>query len=107
MTYRSNAAEAWYPDSQSAALELSLDLLPPPSLTRPLWRSLVGNLRDTLAPEKLPPLQLTSRPVKVGLLLGDRLFDRDGAPGVAADPCDLNPHAPGRIRNHHEGRVIG
>ena len=73
MTYRSNAAEAWYPDSQSAALELSLDLLPPPSLTQSLWRSLVGNLRDTLAPEKLPPLQLTSRPVKVGLLLGDRL----------------------------------
>lgn len=75
MTYRSNAAEAWYSGSQSAAaqLEIPLDLSPPPGLTQPLWRSLVGNLRDTLAPDKLPPLQLTSRPVKVGLLLGDRI----------------------------------
>src|ERR1035438_10242942 len=75
MTLRSNAAEAWYSDAQSAAdqSEIPLDLLPPSSLTQPLWRSLIGNLRDTLAPAKLPPLQLTSRPVNVGLLLGDRL----------------------------------
>jgi hypothetical protein len=75
MPYRSNAAEAWYPDPQSEAArqEIPLDLLPPRSLTQPLWRSLVGNLRDTLAPEKLPPLQLSSRPVDVGLALGDRL----------------------------------
>jgi hypothetical protein len=75
MSYRSNAAEAWYPDPQSTAAqpEIPLDLLPPPSLTQPLWRSLVGNLRDTLAPTKLPPLELTSRPVNVGLLLGERL----------------------------------
>ena len=75
MSYRSNAAEAWYPDSQPATAqpEIPLDLLPPPSLTQPLWRSLVGNLRDTFAPTKLPPLELTSRPVNVGLLLGDRL----------------------------------
>ena len=39
----------------------------------PLWRSLIGNMRDTFAPEKLPPLQLTSRPVNTGLALGDRL----------------------------------
>src|SRR5258708_9620777 len=75
MSYRPNAAEAWYPDRQSRATEsdIPLDLLPPSSLTQPLWRSLVGNLRDTFAPEKLPPLELTSRPVHVGLLLGDRL----------------------------------
>ncbi|HYW41086.1 MAG TPA: hypothetical protein VE957_23485 [Terriglobales bacterium] len=75
MSHRSNAAEAWYSDPQSTAAqpEIPLDLLPPPSLTQPLWRSLVGNLRDTLAPTKLPPLELTSRPVNVGLLLGDRL----------------------------------
>ena len=75
MSYRSNAAEAWYPDSQSTAAQqnLPLDLLPPTSLTQPLWRSLVGNLRDTFAPEKLPPLELTSRPVNVGLALGERL----------------------------------
>jgi hypothetical protein len=75
MSYRSNAAEAWYPDPQptTAQLEIPLELLPPESLTQPLWRSLVGNLRDTFAPTKLPPLELTSRPVNVGLLLGDRL----------------------------------
>jgi hypothetical protein len=75
MSPRSNAAEAWYPDPQSttAADDIPLDLLPPASLTQPLWRSLIGNLRDTFAPAKLPPLQLTSRPVDVGLALGDRL----------------------------------
>src|SRR5580704_3568845 len=75
MAYRSNAAEAWYPDAPSTEAEdaLPLDLLPPTGLTQPLWRSLVGNLRDTFAPAKLPPLNLTSRPVDVGLALGDRL----------------------------------
>jgi hypothetical protein len=75
LMYRSNAAEAWYPEPEPAAIpaEITLDLLPPPSLTQPLWRSLAANLRDTLAPPKLPPLQLESRPVDVGLLLGDRL----------------------------------
>jgi hypothetical protein len=80
MSYRSNAAEAWYPEAQqtilhpvTGATNPPLDLLPPASLTQPLWRSLVGNLRDTFAPAKLPPLQLTSRPVYVGLALGDRL----------------------------------
>jgi len=74
MTLRSNAAEAWYPDSQpTSEPESHLDLLPPAALTEPLWKSLAGNLRDTFAPAKLPPLNLTSRPVRVGLLLGDRL----------------------------------
>ncbi|MGB9233339.1 MAG: hypothetical protein WCC04_02935 [Terriglobales bacterium] len=74
MPYRSNAAEDWYDDSHSAANpSLDVELLPPSELTESLWRSLAGNLRDTLAPEKLPPLQLTSRPINVGLLLGDRL----------------------------------
>src|ERR1700689_1952136 len=75
MGYRSNAAEAWYPEGEPSPMEsqIELDLLPPPSLTQPLWRSLVGNLRDRFAPEKLPPLNLTSRPVAVGLALGERL----------------------------------
>jgi hypothetical protein len=50
-----------------------LDLLPPASLTRPLWRQLFVNLRNNLTRENLPPLQLTSRPVDVGMLPGDRL----------------------------------
>jgi hypothetical protein len=50
-----------------------LDFSPPPGLTDGLFVSLVGNFRDRFVPEVLPPLQLTSRPVDVGLLLGDRL----------------------------------
>lgn len=73
MTLRPSTAEAWYEEPQSAAPEIVLDLLAPPELSQPLWRSLLGNLRDTVAPEKLPPLQLTSRPIDVGLPLGDRL----------------------------------
>src|SRR2546423_11717217 len=74
MPYRSNAAEAWYPeDSHALSSELSIDLLPPASLTQPLWKSLLSNLRDKFAPEKLPPIQLTSRSIDVGLLLGERL----------------------------------
>lgn len=74
MPYRSNAAEAWYQEPEPQVLpEIPINLLPPASLTRPLWKSLFLNVRDTFAPEKLPPLELTSRPVKVGLLLGDRL----------------------------------
>ncbi|MGA7078250.1 MAG: hypothetical protein WBQ43_22965 [Terriglobales bacterium] len=75
MSYRSNAAESWYSDPSSTAEQgdIPLNLLPPTSLTQPLWRSLAGNLRDTFAPEKLPPLALTSRPVNVGLALGERL----------------------------------
>jgi hypothetical protein len=48
-----------------------LDLLLPNSVTRPLWKSLLSNLRDRFFPEKLPPLQITSRPVNVGMLIGD------------------------------------
>ncbi|MFY9648044.1 MAG: hypothetical protein WAK29_22910 [Terriglobales bacterium] len=75
MPYRSNAAEVLPTEPLPTIVQrdIALDLLPPGSLTQPLWRSLVGNLRDTIAPEKLPPLELTSRPVDIGLLLGDRL----------------------------------
>src|SRR5580693_1839484 len=48
-----------------------LELLLPQSVTRPLWRSLLSNLRDSLFPEKLPPLQITSRPMNTGMLIGD------------------------------------
>lgn len=57
------------PDRISNAEEL--DFLPPHGLTVPLWRSLFGNLRDRIWPERLPPLKLTSRPVNVGMLVGD------------------------------------
>jgi len=72
MSYPSNAAESWYAEPTQQE-EIHIDLLPPASLNDPLWRRLVGNLRDTLAAEKLPPLQLSSRPVDLGLPLGERL----------------------------------
>ena len=50
-----------------------LDISPPPGLSDGLFRSLVTNFRDRFVPEKLPPLHLTSRPVDVGMLLGDRI----------------------------------
>jgi hypothetical protein len=50
-----------------------LNLLPPPELTMPLWRSLLANLRYRFFPERLPPLRLTSRPVDVGMQVGDIL----------------------------------
>jgi len=51
----------------------NLDFAPPEALTLSLWRSLLLNVIDRVAPERLPPLQLTSKPIDVGMLLGDRL----------------------------------
>ena len=56
-----------------AAANEELNLLPPPELNVPLWRSLLGNLRDVFSPKRLPPLKLTSRPANVGMLVGDIL----------------------------------
>ena len=47
------------------------NLLLPQSATRSLWKPLLGELRDHFFPEKFPPLHVTSRPVKLGMLLGD------------------------------------
>lgn len=51
----------------------NLEFAPPEELTISLWRSLVLNIIDRVAPERLPPLNLTSKPVNVGWMLGDRL----------------------------------
>ncbi|HZQ24054.1 MAG TPA: hypothetical protein VFA89_14785 [Terriglobales bacterium] len=48
-------------------------LLLPDALYRPLWRSLLAHAHDRLFPEKLPPLLISSRPVDVGILVGDLL----------------------------------
>ena len=52
---------------------VDLDLSPPEGLTISLWRSLLLNIIDRVAPERLPPLELTSKPVDVGLMFGDLL----------------------------------
>jgi hypothetical protein len=49
------------------------NFLPPEGWDSPLWKSLLSNAADTFSPERLPPLQLNSRPVNVGMPLGDRL----------------------------------
>lgn len=41
-------------------------------MDRPWWRSFAANLKDTLFPEKLPPLKLTSRPVRVKNIWAER-----------------------------------
>ena len=51
----------------------NLEFGPPESLDVSLWRSLVLNIIDRVAPEHLPPLQLTSKPVPVGLMVGDMM----------------------------------
>ncbi len=48
-----------------------LDFSPPEELTVSLWRSLLLNVLDRLSPQRLPPLQLTSKSVDVGILVGD------------------------------------
>jgi hypothetical protein len=52
---------------------VDLDLSPPAGIDMPLWRSLILNLADRISPEKLGPLELTSRPVDTGMMFGDRL----------------------------------
>jgi len=65
--------EASQPQPQAAADDHSLDLLLGGAWEDHLWKRLLVHLKDKFAPEKLPPLQLTSRPVNVGMLASDRL----------------------------------
>ncbi len=58
--------------------ELNL-LLPKDKFEQPLWASLKQNFKDTFFPEKLPPLQLTSRPVRVRSIWGEYDYKRPGA----------------------------
>jgi len=60
-------------DSQGLGSEYPIELLPPASVDLPLWRSLPLQLRDRFAPEIFPPLHLTSRPMDLGMLMGDRI----------------------------------
>lgn len=73
MSFRSNAAETWDPQPDDSPEQVEVNLLLPRSVSQPLWKSLLGNLRDTFAPEKLPALQLVSRPIDLGVPLGERL----------------------------------
>ena len=52
---------------------VDLDISPPEEVTLSVWRSLLLNVIDRVAPERFPPLELTSKPVDVGILEGDLL----------------------------------
>ncbi len=63
----------------SMTKEPELHLLIPENLNPPLWQSLFTNVREALFPKKLPPLQLTSRPVKVADMWGEYSFRKSSA----------------------------
>jgi hypothetical protein len=69
----SPASSEGKPEPTSSSGSHELDLLLSDSWRRPLWKRLLDQLRDTFAPEKLPPLRISSRPVDVGMLAGDIL----------------------------------
>jgi TonB family protein len=64
---------------RSSADEPELHLLLREDLNPPLWRSLIANAREKLFPKKLPPLELTSQPVKVEDLWGAYNYKKQSA----------------------------
>ena len=58
-----------------------LHLLPREKFDKSLLISLYQNVRDALFPEKLPPLRLTSRPVRVRDIWGEYNYKKRGAMG--------------------------
>lgn len=68
MSSEVNSSNPMQPDGDS-----DVQLLLTGTWNVPLWKRLLVQVRDRVAPEKLPPLELTSRPVDVGMLQGDRL----------------------------------
>lgn len=56
-----------------------LNLLLREDLNPPLWQTLLAGIRDRLFPKKLPPLQLTSRPVKVAEIWGEYNYKKKSA----------------------------
>jgi TonB family protein len=56
-----------------------LQLLPQTNMDESLWRSLTSNVRAALFPEKLPPLELTSKPVKVREIWGEDSYKKESA----------------------------
>ena len=71
------ANQVLIPTDPPVVQSFKLNLLPPPEPS--LWSSLKTNVKDALFPEKLPPLRLTSRPVKVKSIWGDYRYTRQSA----------------------------
>jgi TonB family protein len=60
----------------AATAEDHLARLLPPETQVPWYRSFLNNLRDTLFPPKLPPLEVTSKPVAVKDIWGDYRYGK-------------------------------
>jgi TonB family protein len=60
-----------------------LHLLPRTTMDESLWTSLRDNVRAAFFPDKLPPLQLTSRPVQVRDIWGQDSYKKQSA-GISA-----------------------
>lgn len=71
------ANQVLIPKEAPVVQSYKLNLLPPPEPS--LWSSLKTNVKDALFPEKLPPLHLTSRPVRVKSIWGDYRYTRRSA----------------------------
>lgn len=63
----------------AADADIHLQHLLLPEMEKPWFRSLIENIRDTINPPKLPPLQVTSKPVAVKEIWG--LYGRDKRSG--------------------------
>jgi TonB family protein len=59
--------------------EPELNLLMREKIDSPLWQSLVANVRDVFFPKKLPPLQLTSRPIEVKQIWDEDTYKKPSA----------------------------
>lgn len=59
--------------------EPELHLLMREDVNPPLLQSLFGNMREAFFPKKLPPLQLTSRPIKVQDIWGEYNYKKKSA----------------------------
>jgi TonB family protein len=59
--------------------EPELHLLMRENMNPPLWASLLANVQDRLFPKKLPPLELTSQPVKVDDIWGEYNYKKKSA----------------------------
>ncbi len=68
-------------ESSYRTQEPELNFLPASSTDESLFRSLYRQIHEKLFPEKLPPLQLTSRPVKVKDIWGDYNYTKKSAVG--------------------------
>src|SRR4051812_40325929 len=73
-------ADLAHPDPNSAPADLHLERLLAGNIEEPWYKSLYRNIQETINPPKLPPLELTSKPVPVKDIWG--LYGRKRESGL-------------------------